>query len=278
MSNKNEKCIIVGIGQLGKVLFEALKKTYDLFEHDIKPVRKRDKVTRNPIYVEVNADPEKVKDSYMHICFEYSENFISIVKKYDETYKPKLIIIHSCVKPGTTDKLVNLGIPVVHSPCVLDDNNFHSMPYFRKLIGYDRPELAILAEAHLRPCFTTALISGSKSTETADILFNLYSMTCRAITFEMSAIFKIENLDYKVLMEMINYNNLGYLHLNKSYMFLQNMFPDLNKSDFRTKLLDLLPENLQSLFFKLSLKSYGLEKEERIKSKIEKEKENDKSE
>jgi hypothetical protein len=45
------------------------------------------------------------------------------------------------------------------------------------------------------------------------------------------------------------------------------MNPDLNKQDFRTKLLDLLPGDMQSLFFKLAMKSYGLEQQEKQKKK-----------
>lgn len=265
MSSNNDKCLIVGIGQVGKVIFEALKKEYELFEHDIELVKKRR--GKNYQMVEVQTPPEKCQNAYMHICIPFSENFISIVKQYHKAYDPKLILIHSCVSPGTTFELFKVGLPIVHSPTIFDDNNFSSLQSFRKIIGYDKPELALMAESHMRKCFNTALVDKSVSTELADLLFNLYFMACRAITFEMSTIFSNIGLDYKVLMELIHYNNTGYLSLNKYYMQLHNMLPDLNKEDFRTRLLDLLPKELQSLFFKLSMKSYGLELEERNKNK-----------
>jgi len=267
MSANNEKCLIVGSGQVGKVLFESLKKEFELFEHDINPVKKRNKKTKNYQFVEIQADPEIVNGAYMHICFPYQDEFVQIVQQYYKTYNPKLVVIHSCLKPGTTLELVAKGIPAVHTPTIFDDNNFQSMPAFRKIVGYDKTDLALAAEKHLKLCFNITLMEKSYNSELIDILFNLYHMTCRSITFEMAAICNILGTDYKNLMELVHYNNLGYAKFNKPYMLLLNMNPDLNKQDFRTKLLDLLPGDMQSLFFKLAMKSYGLEQQEKQKKK-----------
>ena len=176
MSANNEKCLIVGSGQVGKVLFESLKKEFELFEHDINPVKKRNKKTKNYQFVEIQADPEIVNGAYMHICFPYQDEFVQIVQQYYKTYNPKLVVIHSCLKPGTTLELVAKGIPAVHTPTIFDDNNFQSMPAFRKIVGYDKTDLALAAEKHLKLCFNITLMEKSYNSELIDILFNLYHL------------------------------------------------------------------------------------------------------
>lgn len=47
----------------------------------------------------------------MHICFPYSEFFESEVKRYQELFKPKYVVVHSTVPIGTCEKL-----GVNHSP------------------------------------------------------------------------------------------------------------------------------------------------------------------
>jgi len=267
------KTIIIGAaGQVGRVLFIALCKQYDILEHDRNLKRNKKGEMK-----EITVKPEGNEGLIMHICIPYSDDFIGIVKRYNEVYKPKLIIIHSTLKVGTTIKLVNDKVPCVHSPIIYDDEQLHTSVFFNKMIGYDLPELGLMAHEHLRPCFNTSLINGTYQTELADCLLGLYHLTCRAVTFEMGVIFKILKLDYSVMMELIGNNNSGYASFQKYNHFLQNMVPILNKEDYRLKLINLLPENLTSDFFKLAVKSYGLEKEsaEKIKHKDEK-KENEK--
>ena len=47
----------------------------------------------------------------IHICFPYSDEFESEVRRYQDYYKPKYTIIHSTVPVGTSRKL-----NAIHSP------------------------------------------------------------------------------------------------------------------------------------------------------------------
>lgn len=259
-----EKIIIIGAaGQVGRALETVLFKQYTLLEHDIASKKIKTKLDGDK-FVNVKLIPrEDTKGLVMHICFPYSDDFIKSVQTYFDIYNPRFVIIHSSIKPGTTKKLVDSGMSVVHSPVIFDENNFYSINVFRKLVGYEVPEHALIAEEHLRPCFNVVLIKKSEQTELSDICLNLYVMTCRSVNFEISRMFINSNCDYKIISEYIHYYNLGYASMNKTEVMLMNQLQDIKRSqfDFRLKLLDLLPENLQSAFFKLSKKSYEIERE-----------------
>jgi len=270
--SRRENTIIVGAsGQVGRALFTGLKHSkYNIVEHDIVPRK-----TKTGDLIDIQADPKENQGMVMHICIPYNEFFEKIISDYYNEYNPKLMIIHSSVYPGTVLNLVDKKIPCVHSPIIFNENYSKTITIFRKMIGYDKPELALLAEEHLRPCFNTALIGGSINTELADICLGLYVLTCKATIFEISRMFLIHKADYKVMMELIQYNNFGYISSNNTANLLLNYFPDLNKEDYRLKLIDLINPEFLSAFFKLSKKSYDIEKERKrvIRENLEKKKE-----
>lgn len=73
----------------------------------------------------------------MHICFPYSDEFESEVKRYQELYKPKYTVIHSTVPVGTSTKLGSIHSPVngVHP------NLEESLRTFTKFIGGSNNEI-----------------------------------------------------------------------------------------------------------------------------------------
>lgn len=261
MSQNQEKIVIVGsMGQVGRALWDNMTKRFFITGHDIKP-RRNSKGEEIP----VKANPEECKGQIMHICIPYDDLFHDTLVELKEKFQPEIMIIHSSVPPGTTRALVDDGFDVVHSPVIFDVQHFPSLSYFKKLVGYDKNELALKAEKHLRRVFNTALVEGSKNTEMSDLCIGLYAMTCRALTFEISRMFEIAHCDYKNFMEFLHYSNYGYAAMNKSDQLLFNQYPDLNKRDYRTELLSLLPEELSSAFFKLGNKSYEIQQREREK-------------
>lgn len=85
------KTLIIGRGEVGTALTQVLNKTYS---------------------VELTDRTEAPKDTdIIHICFPYTENFESEVKRYQELYKPKYTVIHSTVPVGICSKL-----EATHSP------------------------------------------------------------------------------------------------------------------------------------------------------------------
>mgnify|MGYP001603793769 FL=1 len=86
--------LIVGAGEIGKALCKVLEPYYQVVLIDKKPKRIKG--------VEI-----------MHICFGYSDSFVSEVKRYQKKYNPKHTIIHSTVPVGTSRKCGAISSPIV---------------------------------------------------------------------------------------------------------------------------------------------------------------------
>ena len=83
--------LVIGYGQIGRAISSIL----------------------NCDYADIDITPRFEQYDVLHICFPYSENFVSLVNEYKEKYKANLVCIHSTVKVGTTSQIEN----AVYSPC-----------------------------------------------------------------------------------------------------------------------------------------------------------------
>jgi len=248
-----EKCIIVGSrGAVGRSVQNALWKTYNVLRHDIEKA-------------EYTVEPAFAQNMIMHVCIPYSDKFEMIVSDYNQHYKSKFIIIHSTVKPGTTKALSEKGINVVHSPIIFKDTDYKSSHFFKKMIGFDDALTATKADIHLKPCYNTALVAGSENTEFSDLCIGLYGMASRAITFEIGKMFENSGLNYSSMKELLSYYNMGFAAMNIPDKMLYNSWPDMNQDDYRTKLIELVPEDVRSSFFTLAQKSFDIQRKKWIK-------------
>ena len=105
--------LIVGFGEIGKALHKVLKDYYYVGIHDLN------------IGFEVDFQCE-----IMHICFPYSEEFVSEVKRYQELYKPKYTIIHSTVPVGTSRQCGAVFHPVIGQHPNLEKSFFAFKQFF----------------------------------------------------------------------------------------------------------------------------------------------------
>jgi hypothetical protein len=105
---------ILGAGQVGSVIKYALKSHTDMFD------------VGEWEYNEVDCD-------ILHICIPYSKKFDKTIIKAVEVFKPKIMVIHSTVKPGTSKKFNCLYSPVLgrHS----DDFENNSKLYRKMFAG-----------------------------------------------------------------------------------------------------------------------------------------------
>ncbi|HMK21091.1 MAG TPA: hypothetical protein VK466_02085, partial [Terriglobales bacterium] len=99
MTNK-KKVVVVGLGEVGKPLFELLCRYYDTVGVDISPVKHLH-----------SAD-------VLHICFPFEiPDFIGEAARYIALYRPALTVVNSTVGIGTTRAIAQrTGTPVVNSP------------------------------------------------------------------------------------------------------------------------------------------------------------------
>ena len=102
-----KKDIVVGIGEIGKPILKLLSKSniavgFDL-NHDLMDERKFQKY-------------KNLKTSFMHIAIPVTGKFINNILKLYKKFQPECIVIHSTIKPGTTERLQGkLPIPVIYS-------------------------------------------------------------------------------------------------------------------------------------------------------------------
>ena len=102
-----KKDIVVGLGEIGKPILKLLSKKnivvgFDL-NHNLMDKIKFEKY-------------KNLKTSFLHIAIPGTDNLIDNVLKLYKKFRPECIIIHSTIKPGTTEKLQKkIPIPVIYS-------------------------------------------------------------------------------------------------------------------------------------------------------------------
>ena len=97
----NGKVMVIGLGEIGKPLFEIISKHYKTVGVDIAPP----------------AEPPGDID-VMHVCYPFKINdFIGETVRYIQQFNPRLTVIHSTVAVGTTRAVAErTGATVVNSP------------------------------------------------------------------------------------------------------------------------------------------------------------------
>ena len=102
-----KKDVIAGLGEIGKPVLKLLSKDHIIvgfdLNDDLMDERKFEKY-RN------------LKTSFLHIAIPATDKFINNVLQLQKKFQPECIVIHSTIKPGTTEKLQSkLSIPVIYS-------------------------------------------------------------------------------------------------------------------------------------------------------------------
>lgn len=114
------RSIVIGLGETGGPLHRIL----NCWGYDAKDPKD------NPM-------PDHV--DIMNICIPYSGEFVETVKHYQNSFCPRLTIIHSTVPIGTTSKIPN----AVHSPILGKHGNMEeSIRKFTKWVGGPKAEEA----------------------------------------------------------------------------------------------------------------------------------------
>lgn len=137
------RTLIVGAGEVGKSLYQVLKKRHEAYLKDVEPLEVKD--------IEI-----------LNICIPYSDKFEEIVKSYQQQYYPKLTIIHSTVPPGTSRKL-----GAIHSPIHGRHPNLAGgIKTFVKYIGGSDPKKTAKAQKFLRAAgIKTKVVSSQEASE-----------------------------------------------------------------------------------------------------------------
>jgi len=102
-----KKDIVAGIGEIGRPILKLLSESNIVVGFDLNPnLMDKRKFERY----------KNLKTSFMHITIPVTGKFINNVLKLYKKFQPECIVIHSTIRPGTTERLQEkLPIPVIYS-------------------------------------------------------------------------------------------------------------------------------------------------------------------
>lgn len=201
---------VVGYGEIGSAVFEIYKeKGYAVGIFDP--------------YLGHSDDISGCK--ILNICIPYSDDFVSIVNKYIDAYKPNITIIHSTVAPGTTK---NIKGKVCHSPVRgIHPNLKEGIKTFLKYIGSESHEVAQEYYEHLLSLDISAYIcKDSLTSEYAKLLDTTYYGLCIAFHSDVMNLCEKNNIDFEEVMTIYNKTyNEGYSNFGKNNVVRPVLYP-----------------------------------------------------
>jgi UDP-N-acetyl-D-mannosaminuronate dehydrogenase len=158
---KDNKVVVVGLGEVGKPLFELASRYHDTVGVDISP-----------------PDGRLEHVDVLHICFPFQvKDFEGETARYIDLFKPALTVINSTVAVGTTRAIADrTRTAVVNSPVrgkharMLDEIRFYT-----KFIGALDNAAALKAAHHFESIgLKTKILSSPEATELAKLTETTY--------------------------------------------------------------------------------------------------------
>lgn len=209
------KVLIVGLGEVGRTLFELFKENgkFDVYGLDTDEARMR----------EVMGDKKMPKTvDVMHICYRCvsQEKFVKTSFNYITKFKPRLAIINSTVPPGTTQKIHELSTfqLLSHSPIRGMHDNLASMKndvqFWTKYVGGTTKEAAEATQKHFEKLgLKVKVLNGPAETELAKLFETIYRAWMIACFQEMHRISRHYGADFDQVVDMLE--DIHRLRLNK---------------------------------------------------------------
>lgn len=102
-----KKDVVCGLGEIGTPILKLISKGIETVGYD---------VNSKLINLQKLLKFETVPTELLHICIPYNEKFENNVHDLVLKFNPSVVVIHSTIKPRTTEKLQKkLTIPVIYS-------------------------------------------------------------------------------------------------------------------------------------------------------------------
>ena len=99
--------MVCGLGEIGTPILQLISKVTETVGYDVNP-----KLMDCKRFLKL----EKIPTELLHICIPYNEKFEENVVDLASKFKPSAVVIHSTIRPGTTEKLQKrLQIPLIYS-------------------------------------------------------------------------------------------------------------------------------------------------------------------
>jgi len=100
--------VVAGLGEIGKPIYQLISKVVPTMGFDLnKDLMDQKSITKY----------KTLKTSLLHICIPFTKKFFQNVISLQKKFDPEIIVIHSTVRPYTTQKLQQkISIPIIYSP------------------------------------------------------------------------------------------------------------------------------------------------------------------
>ena len=235
-----QKIGILGYGEIGQAIAKFYKKP------SIKDLDRNDGLKGIKI---------------LHICIPYDKNFVKTISKEIKKIKPKLVIIHSTVAPGTTKKIIEetKNKMIIHSPIRgIHPHLYQGIKTFVKYIGAENKKAGEMAKKHLNSLgIKTEAFYPAKTTELGKLFDTTYYALCVAWHGEMKEICDKEKVNFeKVATDFNKTYNEGYKKLKMNHVVRPVLKPPEKFIGGHCLIpnTEILKNNYKSLVFDLILK------------------------
>jgi len=261
-----ETVLVVGLGEIGRALFELLKEkdSFTVYGLDLDKTKMR----------AARQDPSKLpqKVDTMHICLpcKDQDKFVATVANYAKQFKPKLLIINSTVPPGTTKKVQqSCECLVAHSPA----RGVHKSPAhmkwemkrWTKYVGGADAKAAEAACKHFEKMgLKVKALKSCAETELAKLFETTYRAWMIACFQEMHRIARAFGADFDDVVDFLE--DTHRVRLDRPIMF-----PGFIGGHCLIPNTELLLQSYDSEFLRLILKSNQKRKEELKDKTVQKE-------
>lgn len=177
--------LIVGLGEVGKALYNVVSKSstrFDVYGYDVDQDKSIDRIEDIPTPIE-----------YLHIAFPYTggQRFIESVLAYTYRVKPRLIVIHSTIAPGTTRLIQSkLDTLVAYSPVRGRHPHLEEhLKFWVKWVSAVKPEALDEGARHLEDLgFRVKRCDKPETLELAKLFETIYRAALIAVWQEMHRI------------------------------------------------------------------------------------------
>lgn len=214
-----ETVLVVGLGEIGRTLFELLKEEDSLIVYGLD----LDETKMRTIGQGQRKLPNEVDT--MHICLPCTtqEKFVTAVTNYAKQFKPKLVIIDSTVPPGTTKKTQeNCKCLVAHSPIRGVHENAEHMRWeikrWTKYVGGSDAQTAEAARKHFEKIhLKVKTLKNCTETELAKLFETTYRAWMIACFQEMHRISRTFEADFVEVVDFLE--DTHRVRLDRPIMF-----------------------------------------------------------
>lgn len=238
------KSLVIGAGEVGKAIYNIIKVHHGAQIRDIKDLK---------------VDGVEV----LHICYPDHDGFVNTTLRYVAQYRPKLTIIHSSVKVGTTEKI---GGAIVYSPVRGRHPNLENeIKIYEKFVSGLEEKDVELAFQYFRDCGLVVVRDyDPRGMELFKLLSNIHMGLEVAWRQEVERILDRFSVDPDAYESWERTYADGYLKLGQSQLIRSRMRPDPIGGHCIIPCTEILSGQFPSKAFDFILESNRKKKQEKV--------------